>query len=290
MNARRSIISLVVVALLIAIVSAEIWLVQQARLRALRTVTALEQKKQERDWLGKLSPAPTAENEAAIAGALDEARETLRRLRDGLAGNETTLDEPVPTRPVDSLFDLTEFAEKMRRKAIEAQVALKPQESFGFASHANEGPPAEAIPVVHRQKRAVQELLDAVMAVQPQALLAVNRERPPAQEETGGNAGRADYFVPAPALLVRQPGLIETDVFRLEFTGQTGVLRNFLTALATLPRPVLVRSVEVEPLNPAVTPVSSVTDKTIVVTKAAPSRFVVAMEVPVLVAKIGEQP
>src|SRR5690606_31963030 len=149
----------------------------------------------------------------------------------------------------DSLFALTEFAERMRRKAVEAQVALKPQESFGFASHAHEGPPVEALLVVHRQQRTVQELLDTVLAVRPQALLAVNRERPPAQEEGGGPAGRVDFFAPSPALLLRQPGLMETDAFRLEFTGQTDVLRDFLAALANLSWPVLVRSVEVESLN-----------------------------------------
>jgi hypothetical protein len=290
MNAPRSMIPPMLVALLVTIVSAEIWLVQQARLRAMRAVTALEQKKQERDWLGKLSPAPTAENEAAIAAAVDEAREALGRLSDGLAGSEAAPNEPAPAHPVDSLFALSEFAGKMRRKATEAQVALKPLESFGFASHASEGPPVEAIPMVHRQQRAVQELLDTMLAVRPQALLAVNRERPPAHEESGGPAGRADFFAPSPHLLVRQPGLVETDAFRLEFTGQTDVLRNFLDALANLPRPVLVRSVEVEPLNAPAMPVSSPTDKTVVVAKANPSRFVVALEVPVLAAKTGGQP
>jgi hypothetical protein len=290
MNARRSILPSVVVALVLCALVAEGWLLQQVRQRASRAVSNLEQKKQERDWLGKLSPAPTPENEAAIAAALGAARENLRRLREDLAGAEVLADEPVPVRSVDSLFALTEFAEEMRRKAIEAQVALKPQESFGFASHAQEGPAAEAIPTVHRQQRTVQELLDTMMAVRPQALLAVNRERPPAQEEGGGPAGRADFFAPAPALLVRQPGLVETDAFRLEFMGQTDVLRDFLTALANLSRPVLVRSVEVEPLNVPHATTSLSENGAVIVARAAPAKFVVALEVPVFTAQTGEQP
>ena len=221
---------------------------------------------------------------------MDEARETLRRLRDGLVGAEAAASEPVPARPVDSLFALTEFAEKMRRKATEAQVALKPQESFGFASHIHEGPSVDAIPTVHRQQRTVQELLDTVLAVRPQALLAVNRERPPALEEGGGPAGRTDFFAPAPALLLRQPGLVETDAFRVEFTGQTDVLRDFLVALANLSRSVLVRSVEVEALNVPPAPASLAENGAIIVAKAALSKFVVALEVPVLTAKAGGQP
>ena len=277
----------VIVALVLCVLAAEGWMLQQARQRALRAIANLEQKKQERDWLGTLTPAPTPENEAAIAAAVDEAQEKLRRLRDDLAGTE---DEPTPARPVDSLFALTEFAENMRRKAAEAQVALKPQESFGFASHVHEGPPVEAIPTVHRQQRTVQELLDTVLAVRPQALLAVNRERPPAHEEGGGAAGRVDFFVPSPALLLRQPGLVETDAFRLEFTGQTDVLRGFLAALGNLSRPVLVRSVEVEALNVPPAPASLAENGTVVVAKAAPSKFVVALEVPVLTDKAGGQP
>ena len=45
------------------------------------------------------------------------------------------------------------------------------------------------------------------------------------------------------------PGRVESEAFRLEFTGQTAVLRAFLNSLAALPRPVIVRRVEVEPLT-----------------------------------------
>lgn len=262
-------------------------MLQQARQRASRAVANLEQKKQERDWLEKLTPAPTAENEAAIVTAVEEARETLRRLRDEAVGGAVTVNERAPVRPVDSLFALTEFSEEMRRKATEARVALKPQESFGFASHVHEGPSIEAIPTVHRQQCTVRELLDLVFAVRPQALLAVSRERPFMQEEGGGAAGRADFFAPAPALLLRQPGLIETDAFRLEFTGQTDVLRDFLAALANLSRPVLVRSVEVESLKNPLVP--SHENGPAIVAKATPSKFIVALEVPVFTADTGEQ-
>ena len=60
------------------------------------------------------------------------------------------------------------------------------------------------------------------------------------------------------ALSVRRPGEVETVAFRVEFSGQTATLRNFLTALAALPQPFLVRSVEVEPLPVPVAPAAPV--------------------------------
>ena len=49
--------------------------------------------------------------------------------------------------------------------------------------------------------------------------------------------------------MLRVPGRLEGDAFRLEFIGQTTALREFLNALAAFKLPVIVRSVEVEPLN-----------------------------------------
>jgi hypothetical protein len=42
---------------------------------------------------------------------------------------------------------------------------------------------------------------------------------------------------------------LETDVFLLEFSGQTATLRNFINRLAEADRPFFVRSVEVEPIS-----------------------------------------
>src|SRR5207245_42405 len=99
----------------------------------------------------------------------------------------------------------------------------------------------------------------------PRALLSVQRERPltaaqralrhqPSRSGApgvlpvqGAGGAPADFFDPDPQLSVRQPGWIDSEAFRLEFTGPTPVLRDFLNTLATYRLPLIVSSVEVEP-------------------------------------------
>jgi hypothetical protein len=81
----------------------------------------------------------------------------------------------------------------------------------------------------------------------PQALLAVRRERPGAEAARDSRARADDFFEWDRALTLRQPRLIESDAFRLEFSGQTGTLRGFLSSIAQNRLPFVVRCVDVEP-------------------------------------------
>lgn len=251
-------------------VAAEAWLLQQARQQAARALAGLEQKKQERDWLARQAPAPSEANEQAIAQDLAQAGRALAGLRAALQPREGKLSPPAaPVKPIDAFFDIAAFVEKTRALAARAQVMLKPEERFGFATHSNEGPGEEWVPAVFRQRLAAQHLVEALLEARPRVLVGVQRERPltaaqraqrnqpapaavtavnPPAGVTGGGVP-ADFFEFDGATSLRVPGQVESEAFRLEFTGQTPALRAFLNSLAALPLPVIVRRVEVEPLT-----------------------------------------
>lgn len=282
----------VVVLLLAVVVAVESRLCWRHRQQSQRALTALEQKQRERDRLVQQSPALSAENEQAIACDLANTQKLLVALRFALQGREVAVPVAPPGKGIDLYFDLAAFGEKTRALAARTQVAAKPDEHFGFASYANEGPPADLLPAVFRQRVACQYLVEALLEARPCSLLAVQRERPPTAAEgvgrnsrpeggrSGAGAEAADFFGFDPALSLRVPGLVESDAFRLEFTGQTRALRTFLNTLASYQRPVFVRSVEVEPLAAGLVPA----DPTAPLMAQSLSKFTVVVEVIQLVA------
>ena len=176
---KRSPLLAAVLVILLAGVGAEIWLLQQVRSDAQRSRVALEQKIQERDWLARQSPAPSAENQQAIEAELGAAKKAVAELRTALKGKEANwLAKAAPAKAIDAYFDIAGFVEKMRAQAARAQVMIKPDEHFGFSSHANEGPELDLLPAVYRQRLVLQRLLDEILAARPRALLSVQRERP----------------------------------------------------------------------------------------------------------------
>lgn len=260
---RRHPLSGAVLLMLVAALALEGWLWSHHRRQSLRALAALAQKRQERDRLAQQSPAPDGDNEQAIARELAETRQVLATLRAALQGGAGGSPPPPPARGLDLYFDLATFVERTRALAARARVAVNPDERFGFASHASEGPEADLVPAVSRQGVSVQHLVEALIEARPRALLAVQREHPqtaaqrarrhqpvPADAIPAVSAGgqASDFFEFDPTLSVRVPGLVDSDAFRVEFTGQTTALRTFINALASFRLPVIVRRVEVEPL------------------------------------------
>ena len=243
----------------------EAWWWRAARQQADRALTALAQKRQDRDSLAGQSPALSAANEQGIAQDLGQTAKVLAGLRATLQARDRKLPpSPAPTEPIDAYFALAAYVEKTRALAARAQVVLKPEERFGFAAHANEGPEKELVPAVHRQQQVAQYLVEALLEARPRALLGVQRERPltaaqraqrhqpgpgPGTAPASGGGPTPDFFEFEAQSSLRRPGRIESDAFRFEFTGQTPALRAFLNSLATGPLPVIVRRVEVERLT-----------------------------------------
>jgi hypothetical protein len=269
-----------VVAVSFALIVTEAWILQRSRLSAARAFTSLEQRKQERDWLARQSPALSPENEAAMDADMAAAVRLLAELRPALHGQEPDpLVSPPPARSIDAFFDLASFVEKLRARAGQAQVELKPDERFGFATHAHEGPAMEATAAVHRQRVAAQYLVETLLESHPLALLAVRRERPLMAGSRDQRARQDDFFELPATLALRQLGVIEGEAFRLEFTGETEALRNFLNSLATFRRPIVVRSVEVEPFaGPNLAAPTRITGSPIPLVTQRVSKFVVTVE------------
>lgn len=276
----------------------ELWLWRAARQQAGRALVALERKTQERDSLAGQSPALSAANEHVITQDLGQTARVLAGLRAVLQPRDRTPPGGLaPTEPIDAYFALAAFVEKTRTLAAHAQVVLKPDERFSFAAHANEGPEAELVPAVFRQRLAAQFLMEALLEARPGALLSVQRERPLAATQrtqrnqpgqagvpagaasTAGGGATADFFEYDAQNSLRQPGRIESEAFRLEFTGQTPVLRALLNRLASSAQPVIVRRVEVERLTAGTaTTVSAAAGTPVPLVSGNLSKFAVVVE------------
>jgi hypothetical protein len=209
----------------------------------------------------------------------------LAALRDELGGYQPEV--PAPAGTVEAFFELSRFVTAMKGKAAEGKVAVRPGERFGFGSYVTEGPAAAVLPAVHRQRTTAGSIIEALFEARPLALLAFKRERPDTTDANKPERTMEDYFILPHEYSLRQPGLMNTDAFRVEFTGQTAVLRQFLNTLAGSRQAMVVRTVEVEPFS--------------VATAGAPgaeagalhrppiSKFVVTLEIP-LIARPGSLP
>ncbi len=262
MNGWRKISWFSAALVLVALVAAgEGWCIFERAAAAKKAQAKLAQKRREFASLTATEPAPTAENETAIAADLARLTQALDAMRASLKGRGSAADAlrtaAAPERRPDAFFDIATFVEKMREGAQRHDVALKPEERFGFAEYANAGPEPELIAEVFHERLIAQYLLETLFEAQPQRLLSVQRERPLTKAErlaaSGAGGGRrdastvADYFEIDPRVSARVPGFVEATAFRLSFVGQTGVLRTLLNKFAAFELPVVVRSVEVEP-------------------------------------------
>ncbi len=256
----------------------------------------LDQRQLELASMAELMPPPTREVSTAIETDLAKAQAALASMQGELKGRGPSAERirtaKVPTARTDAYFDLATFVERTRDQAKKLDVDVRPDAArLGFAAYANEGPVADHIEPVFRQRQIAQYLVESLIEARPRAVLAVKRERtvtkaerearaaalangePPA--EIGGEEG-PDYFVIDPRVSARVPGFIDTTAFRFTFIGQTAALRTFLNRLASFELPVLVREVEVEVATleeataPAPTEEASVVDAN-AVTSAAPS-------------------
>lgn len=240
---------IVAATIIVGLLATEAWLIFRSREAAERALASWEDCKREHDRLACRSPALTVENEVALAEELVVAGRELESLRAALHISDSAPASvpPPPAKSIDAFFKLADGLDDLRRRAAQAQVALKADEYFGFATYAHEGPPAKHLAVVHRQQRHTQTLVGALLESRPLALLSVRRECLAAT--TPGDRAE-DFFEPDRALALCSTGQVTGRAYQIEFTGTTTVLRIFLGSLATTHQPVVVRSVRVEPLTP----------------------------------------
>lgn len=251
------------IVLLAALLAMEVGCWSRGREQAGHALTALAQIRQERSRLARQTPALSEENAEALARELGNTRQVAAARHALLLGRDAEiLTLPPPAKSIDAFLDLAAYGENITDRATRGQVATRSGERFGFSSHTQEGPAAELVAAVSRQRILAQYLVETLLEARPVALLSVQREQPlttvqrarrnQPPPEAFANAGprvprddAADFFILDRQLSVRVPGRVDSDAFRLEFTGQTPVLRTFLNRLAAFQLPGIVRSVEV---------------------------------------------
>lgn len=255
---------------------AEIWYVVVLRAQQGRLEIELNQKISEIERLQRQRPGPTDDNLRRVREDFEQNAEVLRTMLDSLnvAGpDELEYFKGEPVGRTEAFFDIAQFVDAMRANAAKAGVLMRPDERFGFSAYTNEGPEPDLIRPVYRQRRIVEYLLSALFPARPRTLVSVQREDPttigrpaakpaavspasgrqPSTFAGGGTssdgAAVSEIFSIDPQVSARTPGYVDTMAFRITFTGQTTCLRGFMNTLAVPEIPLVVRSVEVEPLR-----------------------------------------
>lgn len=201
--------------------------------------------------------APTPENKEllrnrldVIQGDIEEIRRTMSAKTEGIL-----LD---PAGEFTFLPKLQAFIADMKVLAAEDEVTLNENEAFGFARYAirAEQPAADMIPALDRQQQVLEYILRQLFAAEPSAILSVERELIEAKvdEESRSRSRRnersgEDVFIIEELITARSNEFIDTFAFRLVFTGTTEVLRNFLNRIAGFELPLIVRSIDVVPVE-----------------------------------------
>jgi hypothetical protein len=232
----------------------------------------LRQKQAELAGMRDVTPPPTRAVAAAIESDLAQAERLLAEMRGRLAGHGAAAERIAQAKPpaagTDAYFDLAGFVERTRDLARKNDVEVRADAAyFGFSTYAHEGPDAEHIAAVFRQRQIVEHLVGLLVEARPRALLAVQRERPLSAAERAAPVaagepadaaaaapvilpadGTGDLFALDPGARVGTPGFLESTAFRIKFVGQTATLRAFLNRLAGFELPLIVREIEAEPV------------------------------------------
>lgn len=285
-------------------VGVEGWLLWRTRGEVSHALISLDEKKRERADLQQRVPPPTGETARMLADDLASAAGRLAGMRAAISKTMALDRASASAKPIDAYFEIARFVETQRAAAKRLAIAIRPDEHFGFSSYASEGPDAQILSTVLHQRVAVEKLIDALFTAGPVALMGVQRERPVAVLSSTTPAGNrreknvrakpetrpdvsADFFDPVKSRSLRASGKIETSAFRLEFSGHTVALRNFMNALAGSELPFSVRSLEVEPLADLsrTSTASGISSAAIPIVTNSTSRFRVTVE---LLAAVGE--
>lgn len=217
----------------------------------------------ERDRLGGVQPPATAGSHAALlaleVAQTDRCDELAAALgMKGEIGGERR--ELTAEAQLAGVLALTDYANRLRELAQAEGVRVAADEEFGFAAWVAGGRPVEQLPPLLRQMEILEPILATLLAARPVALLAVRREKPP-DEVAGGRLREVpaaaamvrgvdrDEFELPPEFSVREAGILAATAFRLEFSGRTAALRRLLTGLLSAGGNVVVRAVEVAPLD-----------------------------------------
>ncbi len=219
-----------------------------ARLRVEAEAEALNQLKIS-------NPSPNAENLAAARRQLDLLSSHLETLNHQLAQGGIPLrdlQEDFST-PQDLYFNLVQFVETYRNRALAKGIQLREDENFAFGSLLSKTAefPLQSAEKIYLQRLVLGRLLDMLFDSEPSRLVSVQRE--PIPQVDGENSSTylknssREFFTLKPPSTARASNLVKTFGIRLAFTGRTENLRRFLQRISTLEIPVQVRGLAVTP-------------------------------------------
>jgi hypothetical protein len=210
----------------------------------------LERERRERQLLETqvLLAAPGGRDRTV---GMEREKSTRRALLAALARGEAALlaEALVPGSRTEACAALAEMAQGLRELATERGIGVAADEGFGFSEFAQAGPEPERLAEVHRQSRVVAAAVRLLIDARPTEIRVVRRGT--IWDPNAGPIGAGGFALPATRSL-RVGGLAASTVVRLEFTGHSGVLRDLLNGLARAESLLAVRSVEVEPLERAI--------------------------------------
>jgi hypothetical protein len=253
-----------------AVTAGEAWLLFSQGSEVARLEREIAQADQKLRDFAMRNPFPSRENVALVEADRIQAEKTRSEIRQILRSigpvAATVAAAQVPGSPTDAYFDIANYVEGVREAAAAKNIALPVEDRLGFSQYASTGPERDLIPLVFRQRLYAEYLLKVLVEAQPAQILSLQRERPltavdkarieealasgqPSPFESNRGAENPDYFVIDPRVSARVPGFVETEPFRFSFTGTTGSLRAVLNKLALFELPVVVRSVEVQPIS-----------------------------------------
>jgi len=264
------------------------WCIYDRSQAAQKSHKTLLAKRNELNTLLSATPGPSKDNDIAVKADVDRSEVALNKMRAELKGHgkaaealqaaveayasvktlsptdytETLRAAKIPSEPTHLFFNITTFVEALREAAQTAEIKIKPDERFGFNTYANSGPDLELIPQVFRQRQVAEYILRAFVDAHPAELISFQREQPlteaqrslPASAPVAVQRGASttttsDFFVIDPRISARVPGFVNASAFRLMFNGDSEALRSLLNKLATFELPLVVRSVEVQPIG-----------------------------------------
>jgi len=206
----------------------------------------------------RILPSPTRANLQALQENYSELHEVFRELMQSL--NLSTYDRAeffgeTPASRADWSFALHKYKESARYSALSNGIELAASESFGVGD-VSDGGPSEGADAMHQQIVIMSSLLDALFDSGIKSFVSIQRGLKPegrgrSASQRSSSRGRKPVLVRDPNLFVVQeteslavPGFVDSQLFRIVFTGQSHALRDFLNRVSNASLPFVVRGVE----------------------------------------------
>jgi len=208
-------------------------------------------KKEVRDLqtLQNSKPYPNEENLEKSAAALEQYTQVVSELKTNLMGRQLETKDISPQGFQDRL---RQEVSGVQQRASASEVQLGPNFYLGFNEYQNSLPEPEAAPLLARQLEEILYVVNSLIELRVEAILAVNR--PPLPEESGISAAATPTPTPRNTKRRRQDDKQETRTgpvlikrpFDVAFRSKQGKFRQAFNSLLDAPDFLIVRAINVQ--------------------------------------------